>query len=357
MVQAVTAFFVLVVQFFRPDGATVCLPGLRSGRVPRRPSQCRCFRWNTCGIDFGAALDLEPSQATTKPEGIILMRIAIASGKGGTGKTTVATNLAHMASGNGQSVAYLDCDVEEPNGHIFLKPQITDSKPIGNLIPEVDEAKCTLCGKCGEICRYSAIVCVGEKVLVYPELCHACGGCALVCPVDAITETAREMGRLETGRAGTIRFVQGLLNIGEAMSPPLIREVKAAAPDVELVIIDAPPGTSCPVIESVRDSDFVLLVTEPTPFGLNDLKLAVEMVRALKLPFGVVVNRADLGDRQMRSYCDTNRIKVLAEIPDDREIAEAYSRGEMVCEAIPKYGSVFARLLSDIDKEVRTSAR
>ena len=284
------------------------------------------------------------------------MRIAIASGKGGTGKTTVATNLAYLASRNGRSVAYLDCDVEEPNGHIFLKPRITESKPIGNLTPVVDEAKCTLCGKCGQICQYSAIVCVGEKVLVYPELCHACGGCMLVCPVDAISEVTREMGKLETGHAGPIRFVQGLLNVGEAMSPPLIREVKATAPEVDLVIVDAPPGTSCPVIESVRDCDFVLLVTEPTPFGLNDLKLAIEMVRALKLPFGVVVNRADLGDRETRSYCESNRIRALAEIPDDRRIAEAYSRGEMACEAIPKYTSVFARLLSDIEEEVRTSA-
>jgi len=284
------------------------------------------------------------------------MRIAIASGKGGTGKTTVATNLAYVASRNGQSVAYIDCDVEEPNGHIFLKPKITSSEPIGSLIPEVDEAKCTHCGKCGEICQYSAIVCVGRKVLVYPELCHACGGCLFVCPADAITEVPREMGKLQTGRAGAVRFVQGLLNIGEAMSPPLIKAVKAAAPEADLVIVDAPPGTSCPVIESVRDSDSVLLVTEPTPFGLNDLKLAVEMVRALGLPLAVVINRADLGDRQGRLYCKSSGIKILAEIPDDRRIAEAYSRGEMACETIPQYGPLFARLLSDIGEEVRTNA-
>ena len=219
------------------------------------------------------------------------MKIAVASGKGGTGKTTVATNLAYVASRNGQSVAYLDCDVEEPNGHIFLKPVITNSKPVGNLIPRVDAEKCTHCGKCGEICRFSAIVCLGEKVLVFPELCHACGGCMLVCPVEAITEVPREMGKLETGNAGPIRFVRGLLNIGEAMSLPVIKEVRAAVPKAELVIVDAPPGTSCPVIESVRGCDFVLLVTEPTPFGLNDLKLAVEMVRALGLPFGIVINK------------------------------------------------------------------
>jgi MinD superfamily P-loop ATPase len=281
------------------------------------------------------------------------MKIAVASGKGGTGKTTVATNLVYVASDNGQSTAYLDCDVEEPNGHIFLKPAITSSKPVGNLIPTVDEEKCIHCGKCGEICQYSAIVCIGEKVLVYPELCHACGGCSLVCPVEAISEVPREMGKLETGNAGSVRFVQGLLNIGEAMSPPVIKAVKASAPETDLVIVDAPPGTSCPVIESIRNCDFVLLVTEPTPFGLNDLKLAVEMVRVLELPFGIVINRADIGDREVQRYCRQNRIKVFAEIRDDRKIAEAYSRGDMICEVLPDYKPIFKTLLKEITLEVK----
>ena len=285
------------------------------------------------------------------------MNIAVASGKGGTGKTTVATNLAYVAARNGRSVAYLDCDVEEPNGHIFLKPEITDSRPVGTVIPRVDEDQCTHCGECGEICQYSAIVCVGPKILVYPELCHACGGCWLVCPEDAITEVPREMGLLETGRAGAIQFVQGTLNIGEAMSPPVIKAVRTAAPEADLIITDAPPGTSCPVIESVRDCEFVLLVTEPTPFGLHDLKLAVEMVRALKLPFGVLINRADVGDRAVHQYCRENRIKVLAEIPDDRRIAEAYSRGELICDALPEYAASFARLLQEVTAEVTTPAR
>jgi len=285
------------------------------------------------------------------------MKIAIASGKGGTGKTTVATNLAYTASRDSQSVAYLDCDVEEPNGHIFLKPRFDSTTPVGTLIPKVDEDKCTHCGKCGEICQYSAIVSAGQAVLVFAELCHGCGGCSLVCPSGAIVEVLHETGKVQVGSAGPIAFVHGLLNVGQAMSPPVIKAVKAAAPAADLVIIDVPPGTSCPVIESVRDSDFVLLVTEPTPFGLNDLKLAVEMVRELGLPFAVVINRADVGDRQTHLYCRENGIGILAEIPDDRKIAEAYSRGEMACEAIPKYGSLFAQLLSDIGKEVRTSAR
>lgn len=280
------------------------------------------------------------------------MKIAVASGKGGTGKTTVATNLAYVASRNGQSVAYLDCDVEEPNGHIFLKPDITDSKPVGNLVPMVDMTKCNHCGLCGEICQYSAIVCLPQKVMVYPELCHACGGCTLVCPVDAITEVTREIGLLESGQAGAIRFAKGLLNIGEAMSPPVIRAVTAIAPAEDLVIIDAPPGTSCPVIESVRECDFVILVTEPTPFGLNDLKLAVEMVRALRLPFGIVINRADVGDRGVQQYCDRNRIRILAKIRDDRRIAEAYSRGELICEALPDYTPLFVGLLKKTTQEV-----
>jgi MinD superfamily P-loop ATPase len=283
------------------------------------------------------------------------MKMAVASGKGGTGKTTVATNLAYVASRDGRSVAYLDCDVEEPNGHIFLKPEITQRKPVGNLIPRVDEEKCTLCGKCGEICQYSAIVCLAKKVLVFPELCHACGGCRLVCPDHAITEIPREMGLLETGRAGAIQFVQGALNVGEAMSPPVIRAVKRAAPAADLVIIDAPPGTSCPVIESVRDCDFVLLVTEPTPFGLYDLKLAVDMVRVLELPFGVVINRAGLGDDALVSYCREEHIRVLAEIQDDRQVAEAYSRGELVCEALPDYEALFAGLLKRVTEEAMVS--
>ncbi|HID75245.1 MAG TPA: (4Fe-4S)-binding protein [Planctomycetaceae bacterium] len=284
------------------------------------------------------------------------MQIAIASGKGGTGKTTVATNLAYVASRRGLSVAYLDCDVEAPNGHIFLRPQITERETVGNLVPQVDHQRCTLCGRCGEICQYSAIALVGQQVLVYPELCHGCGGCWLVCPEKAITEVSRPIGVVETGQAGSIQFARGLLNVGEPMSPPVIRAVKAVRFEAEVTVIDAPPGTSCPVIESLRGADFVLLVTEPTPFGLHDLKLAVEMVRALKLPFGVVINRATEDGRPTRSFCEAQRVAILAEIPDDRKLAEAYARGVLACDFSDRYRTQFSRLLESARAPGKESA-
>ncbi|MBN1902044.1 ATP-binding protein [Candidatus Sumerlaeota bacterium] len=278
------------------------------------------------------------------------MRIAVASGKGGTGKTTVATNLATVTAQDGRAVAYLDCDVEEPNGALFLKPAITESRDITVSIPKVDLGLCTHCGLCGRICQYSAITPVNKDVLVFPELCHSCGGCWLVCPVGAITESPRAVGKLDTGMAGNVHFVQGILNIGESRSVPVISQVKKSAPEVDLEIIDSPPGTSCPVIESVRDADFVLLVTEPTPFGLNDLELAVETMRALGIPFGVVVNRSGIGDDRIHAYCRGKDIPILADIPDDRKIAEAYSRGDLIVKVLPEYQRVFENLMKTIYK-------
>jgi MinD superfamily P-loop ATPase len=279
------------------------------------------------------------------------MKIAIASGKGGTGKTTIATNLAMFLAAQGRNVCYADCDVEAPNGHIFLKPEIVQRKTVSIPVPQVDQAKCTGCGECGKICRYSAIVCVKEKVLTFPELCHGCGGCTLACPVDAIREVPREIGVIEEGSADGLRFVHGKLNIGEPMAPPIIRAVKGEVSDADVTIIDAPPGTSCPVIESVKGSDYVMLVTEPTPFGLNDLKLAVEMIRQLGLPFGIVVNRSDIGDGRVRDYADHEDITVLLEIPDDRKVAEAYSRGEMILSLGSKYKDIFSRLAEKIAED------
>ena len=280
--------------------------------------------------------------------GFIVMKIAIASGKGGTGKTTVATNLALAASDEGMDVAYMDCDVEEPNGALFLKPEFDDEMPVEVSVPEIDDAKCVGCGKCGEICQFNAIAVMLKKVFLFPELCHGCAGCWLVCPTGAIAEARRATGRLEMGSAGKIKFIHGLLNVGEAMSPPVIRGVKSHAPQCDLLIIDSPPGTSCPVIESVRGADYVILVTEPTPFGLNDLKLAIDMIKALKLTFGVVINRADAGDLKTREYCREFGIEILAEIPDDRRVAVAYSRGDTAYHSIPEYRDIFNSLLERI---------
>ena len=278
------------------------------------------------------------------------MKIAIASGKGGTGKTTVAVNLALVAAAGGREVRLLDCDVEEPNAHIFLAPAIEKRIPVSVPVPKVDTARCNACGECGKLCEYSAIVTLGSKPLVFPELCHGCGGCALVCPQQAISEVPREAGVVEIGRAGRLLFVGGRLRVGEAMSPPLIREVKRRAGADSLAIVDAPPGTSCPVIAAVRGCDYVILVTEPTPFGMHDLILAVETVRKLGQGFGVVVNRSDIGDDRVTRYCAEQGIDLLAEIPDDRRIAEAYSRGEPVVRALPEYAELFAKLLESAEK-------
>jgi len=276
------------------------------------------------------------------------MKIAIASGKGGTGKTTIATNLACSIARTDKAVQYLDCDVEEPNGHIFLKPEIESSEDVTVGVPEVDQEKCTGCGKCGQLCQYSAIVCVKGKVLVFAELCHSCGGCMAICPEGAITEKQRKIGVAEFGKSNDIYFGHGKLNIGAIQTPALIRYVKQKAINDWITILDVPPGTSCPVIEAVKGADFVLLVTEPTPFGLNDLKLAVGMVSELKLPFAVAINRSDIGDDGVLQYCDEENIEIILEIPNDRLLAEAYSQGIKIIDALPGYEEKFLQLYEKI---------
>ncbi len=290
------------------------------------------------------------------------MIIAVASGKGGTGKTTVAVNLA-LSVATGQSVnpvnpLFLDCDVEEPNAHLFLNPTIERREEVGVLIPKVDYDKCTFCGRCAEVCAYHAIAVVNQKVLVFPELCHGCGSCTLNCPEATIHEMLNVTGVIEEGWAGGIRFAHGILNIGEAMTVPIIRQLKKWIGEADLrphssVILDASPGTSCPVVETMRGADFVLMVTEPTPFGLHDLKLAVEVARdELGLPVGVVINRDGVGDQGVEDYCVAEGIPILMRIPLDRRIAEAYSEGVTMVEALPAYRERFVELYRAIAQEV-----
>jgi len=282
------------------------------------------------------------------------MIISVASGKGGTGKTTIAVNLALSLD----NVQLLDCDVEEPNAHIFLKPEIKEKIPAFIPIPEVDETKCNTCGKCREVCAYHAIAVIpssnGDKgsVLIFPHLCHGCGACSLLCPQKAIKEVDKEIGVIELGTSGNIQFGHGKLNVGEIMAPPLIRQVKKHINPTRIVIIDAPPGTSCPVIAAVKESDYCILVTEPTPFGLNDLILAVEVLKKLRVPFGVVINRSDIGDDKVDKYCQDNKIPVLLRIPFDRDIAFLYSRGIPLVQEKAGYKEKFKMMFAEIEKEI-----
>jgi MinD superfamily P-loop ATPase len=274
------------------------------------------------------------------------MIISIASGKGGTGKTTIATNLAAVL---GPRAQILDCDVEQPNAHLFLQPSFYRSEPVFTPVPDVNPDRCTLCGECESICQFKAIVVVGDQVMTFPELCHSCGGCFAVCPEDAITETGRELGTIEAGLCEGLLFIHGQSRVGEAMSPPLIRRVRAEGEPDRITIIDAPPGTSCPVIAAMKGADFVLLVTEPTPFGLNDLKLAAGAVDVLGIPAGLVINRADIGDDRVKDYAASVGLPILLELPFDRRVAEAYSRGELLITAIDGMKSRFEGLYADIE--------
>jgi len=275
------------------------------------------------------------------------MIVSIASGKGGTGKTLVATSLAYALKGI-MPVTLLDCDVEEPNDHIYMRARLVDTQPVTVPVPYVDESKCTHCGMCHDVCAFNAIAVMGSAVLVFKELCHGCGACIRFCPVGAITEVPHEIGVVEEGDADGTRFVDGVLTIGQPMAPPIIRKVKQYAGDDGVTIIDASPGTSCPVVEAVKGSDFCVLVTEPTPFGLNDLKLAVETMRELGLPHGAIINRAGVGDAHTEDYCKAEGIPVLMTIPLDERIARSYSRGVPLLEALPEYRQRFLDLYSRI---------
>ena len=273
------------------------------------------------------------------------MILSIASGKGGTGKTSVAVNIA-LSLGN---VQLLDCDVEEPNAHILLHPKISATKPVYISAPLVNEEKCDHCGKCAEFCEFNALFVTSEKVLFFPELCHSCGGCAIVCPKNAIKEKNVKIGVIKMGMADGVELVYGELNVGEPMAVPVIKEVKKQVKKNKMVIIDSPPGTSCPVIESVYGSDYCILVSEPTPFGLHDLKITVEVLEKINIPFGVVINRAGIGDRKIYDYCEEKGAPILLEIPFQREIAELYSSGIPFVLKMPEWKNRFQLLMNDVE--------
>jgi MinD superfamily P-loop ATPase len=294
------------------------------------------------------------------------MRIAVASGKGGTGKTTVATSLA--LSLDAARTLLLDCDVEAPNAHLFLAPTFERREEVGILIPEVDEGRCTFCGRCAEVCQFHAIAVIGQKTLVFPELCHGCGSCTLNCPEQAISETLDVMGILEAGPTTSgIYFARGVMNVGEPMAVPIIRQLKqwemvgdghqpghdGSASGWETIILDVPPGTSCPVVESVHGADFVLLVTEPTPFGLHDLRLMVKVVQELDIPAGVIINRDGIGTAEVDRFCAETGLPVLVRIPLDREIGQGIAQGKPLVDIRPEYADRFRDLYQRIQDIVR----
>ncbi len=279
------------------------------------------------------------------------MKIAIASGKGGTGKTFVSTNLAFALSETGQ-VSLVDCDVEEPNSYLFLHPEIKEQQDITIKVPVIDNSKCTGCRLCSTHCEFHALITVKDKTYVFEDLCHGCGFCMRICPEGAIGEKDKVIGEFSYGFVGSMDFYMGKMRVGTELATPVIRFVKNQVKDKGVVIFDSPPGTSCPVVETIEDCDFVVLVTEPTPFGLNDLRLAVEAVKSLGLRFGVVENRAMEGVNIVRDYLAENGIPLLSEIPLDREIAEVYSHGKLVVREIPSYRDRFLKIYDEILKRV-----
>ncbi len=281
------------------------------------------------------------------------MKISIASGKGGTGKTLVATSLAvSLASPADERITIADCDVEEPNSFLFFPERtLLERKECLVPVPVIDEAKCTHCGKCADFCAYHALAVLPQTVLLFPELCHGCGGCTIICPEGAVSETSRSVGEIFQARSDGVQIIWGELRLGEARTTPLIKAVKDAARS-EIVIVDCPPGTSCSLVESVRGTDFCLLVTEPTPFGLYDLNIALKVLDKMKVPRAVLVNKSGMGDRKVYEYLEKRNIPLLMEIPLDRKIAEIYSQGEIFAQKMPEWKGKFADMARRIEEMI-----
>ncbi len=281
------------------------------------------------------------------------IKIAIASGKGGTGKTTLSTNLAAFIAEQ-EEVVLVDLDVEEPNSGLFFESELVHEEENFKMIPQWDESKCTLCGICQKVCNFHAVIQLGPSIIVFPELCHSCYACSELCPTEALPMVPKKTGMLRDFQLGKLHFVESRLDIGEEQAVPTIAKTKkyAAAKygHARITIYDSPPGTSCPVIEATKDADFVILITEPTPFGLHDLTLAVETMRALGKPFGVVVNRDGIGNNDVIQYCEKQEIPVLARIPNSRKIAELYSSGKLIYREFPEIKESLSNMLDSCIK-------
>lgn len=273
------------------------------------------------------------------------MKIAVASGKGGTGKTTVSIALAETI---GRRAILLDCDVEEPNCHLFLDGKDGNICPVSVMVPDFYADKCTGCGKCAKVCRFNAIASLGKKMLIFPELCHSCGGCIIACPTDALYDSSMEIGSIVRRDTGIFSLISGRLNVGHALSVPLIRELKMCAEKDKINILDAPPGTACPMVNTVRDCDYVILVTEPTPFGLHDLSGAVDTLKTMDIPCGVIINRAEKDNSVTEIFCRENSIDILMKIPFSRKIAEGYASGKTLLQSMPELKTIFTGMLNKL---------
>ena len=271
------------------------------------------------------------------------MKIAVLSGKGGTGKTTVSTNLAFISK-----LPLFDTDIEEPNSHIFLKNNILEEKSVYMNYPKVNMEKCNLCGECGDFCKFNAVIPAKNTVLIFEESCHDCGGCGVICKQKAISWEKREIGKIFTGKTYfNSSTVYGKLNIGEMSGVKIIKEMYKNA-EIEDFLIDCPPGTACTTVAAVEESDFAVVVTEPSPFGLSDMKLVIKLLRDMKIPFGVVINKAEENEKEVKNYCISENIEILGEIPFSRKIAENYSKGNIVSDILPEYKKVFENILEKV---------
>jgi len=278
------------------------------------------------------------------------MQIAVAGGKGGSGKTTIAVNLAVAIAQQGSSVGYLDCDLETPNGDIFLQPEINETETLVLSVPLVEQSKCDGCGRCVQFCQHNALSLINEKLLIYPELCRGCGGCWLFCPNLALKESFREVGTVHRGRSNRIHFVQGILTVGETICPPVVKQTKENPPGVDFLVIDSPSGTGCSVREAIGDVDYVILVAEPIKSGLQELSLALRLVRKLSIPCGVVINKSGAKDHVIKDFCAANQVPILAEFPEHRTVAEVSSRAELIYDRVQGFQMLYDELFCAIKR-------